>query len=85
MMENEYPVVTALEPEWRNPDVDPPPRGSTIWMLTRGGIGVRGTWSDDGSYLAWSPMPAMPQWLKDKLHRAYGAPVPNALPAAEQQ
>lgn len=34
-----------------------PPGGAKVLLLTVGGICVTGTWSDDGRYLAWSPMP----------------------------
>lgn len=35
----------------------PPPGGAKVLLLTEGGITVSGTWSKDGRYLAWSPMP----------------------------
>lgn len=34
-----------------------PPGGAKCLLLTAGGVCVTGPWSDDGRYLAWSPMP----------------------------
>lgn len=38
---------------WR---YDSPPRGSKIFLLTRTGVAVEGTWTDDGRYIAWHPL-----------------------------
>lgn len=35
----------------------PPPGGAMVLLLTKGGETVSGTWSSDGRFLAWSPMP----------------------------
>jgi hypothetical protein len=34
-----------------------PGGGEDVTLLTRGGVAVRGTWSDDGRYLGWAPLP----------------------------
>lgn len=34
-----------------------PPGGADVLLLTKGGIAVRGVWRDDGSVIAWCPMP----------------------------
>jgi len=34
-----------------------PPGGSDVWLLTKGGISLRGKWVDSGFYIAWCPMP----------------------------
>ena len=34
-----------------------PAGGAKVLLLTKGGICVSGTWSDDGRYTAWAPMP----------------------------
>lgn len=34
-----------------------PPGGAQVWLLTKGGVSIRGTWSDSGAFLAWCPMP----------------------------
>ena len=33
------------------------PGGAAVLLLTKGGVTVSGTWSKDGRFLAWSPMP----------------------------
>jgi len=44
----------------------PPPGGAKVHLLTRDGICVDGTWTDDGRYLAWAPLP-----LRDKEKEAF--------------
>lgn len=34
-----------------------PPGGADVHLLTIGGICIRGSWKDDGSFLGWAPMP----------------------------
>jgi hypothetical protein len=34
-----------------------PPGGAMVHLLTKGGICIRGTWSDDGSVIGWCPLP----------------------------
>lgn len=34
-----------------------PPGGAKVLLLTKGCICTTGTWSNDGRYLAWSPLP----------------------------
>lgn len=43
---------------YRYPGVgDPkPPGGAQVWLLTRGGVAVRGVWNDSGAFLAWCPL-----------------------------
>jgi hypothetical protein len=42
---------------WRDPAWAPPPRGAKCLLLTEGGVAVIGLWSDDGGFVAWSPLP----------------------------
>jgi len=35
----------------------PAPGGADVHLLTIGGVCVRGTWSNDGRYLGWAPLP----------------------------
>lgn len=46
-------------PGWLYPGAGdpPPPGGAKVWLLTEGHVAVPGVWSDDGRYLAWSPLP----------------------------
>ncbi len=34
-----------------------PPGGAKVLLLTTGGVCVTGTWSDNGLYLGWAPLP----------------------------
>jgi hypothetical protein len=34
-----------------------PAGGEDVTLLTIGGVAVRGTWSDDGRYMGWAPLP----------------------------
>mgnify|MGYP003386933265 FL=1 len=54
---------------WRDPRVDPPPRGVKLNAMTEGGIVIFGNWRDD--YLAWSPLLKIPPWLRARLNEAY--------------
>lgn len=38
---------------WRYDDA---PRGSKVFLLTKGGIAVEGVWTEDGRYIAWHPL-----------------------------
>jgi hypothetical protein len=55
--ENRNMPATSGEVFWRDPDDEPPPRGTKLLLLTTGGITVTGDWRDDSNYKAWSPMP----------------------------
>jgi hypothetical protein len=57
--------VTAPVAYWLDPDEDPPPRARKLLLLTKGGVAVLGHWGDD--CVAWSPLPKIPQRLKEKL------------------
>ena len=51
--------IASDEPRYYYPGAgDPLPMGGAkVLLLTRGGICVTGIWQNNGSYLAWSPMP----------------------------
>ena len=34
-----------------------PPSGAKVLLLNQGGVCITGIWTNDGRYLAWSPMP----------------------------
>lgn len=50
------PAVSG-EVYWRDPEQEPPPRGSKLLVLTSGGVAVMGDWMDDSNFVAWSPLP----------------------------
>lgn len=61
-------VGTTTDPTtWQDPDLNPPPRGCKLHLLTTGLVAVHGEWAD-GIYVAWTWLPKIPQELKDKLY-----------------
>lgn len=46
-------VAVSQDIYWR---YDAAPRGVKLFLLTKGGVAVTGTWSDNGGYLAWQSM-----------------------------
>lgn len=59
--------LTTHELLFRDPEVDPPPKGVNMLLLNPGGVLIVGPWSDD--CIAWCPKPKIPKSLKDKLIR----------------
>lgn len=59
------PPVTAPVAYWLDPAESPPPQACKLLLLTQGGVAVLGHWGDD--CVAWSPLPKIPQRLKEKL------------------
>ncbi len=59
--------VTGPVAEWQDPEVNPPPMGSSMLLLTEGMTLVIGTWRIDGGFVAWAPKPKIPPQLKRKL------------------
>lgn len=43
-----------------------PPLGAKVLLLTTTGTCVIGTWSSDGGFLAWHPLPKVPPHIKEK-------------------
>lgn len=52
---------------FRDPDVEPPPRATSMLLLNPGGVLIVGTWSDD--CLGWCPKPKIPDALKEKISK----------------
>lgn len=63
--------VSTEEVEYLDPKAFPPPKGAQVMLLTIGGIGIRGCWSDDGSYVGWYPMPRVPAWARQLLTQRF--------------
>lgn len=61
-------IVVTNDVTWKNPEVEPPPRGRKINVLTIGGIAIQAYWSDrakkDG-FIAWYPLIDVPDWARD--------------------
>lgn len=64
-------VVTSDDPEWRDPTVDPPPQGASVFLMTEGGVLVRGVYREDGGYVAWYPFLKKPMWLRQRLDEVF--------------
>lgn len=63
--------VSTEEVEYLDPKVSPPPKGAQVMLLTIGGIGIKGCWTNDGSYIGWYPMPRIPAWAKQVLTQRF--------------
>lgn len=61
----ELPQATTDQLYFRDPEVEPPPRATSMLLLNPGGVLVVGTWTDD--CLAWCPKPKIPAALKEKI------------------
>lgn len=57
--------LTTSDLMFRDPDIDPPPRGVNMLLLNQGGVLIVGTWSDD--CWGWCPKPKVPQSIKEKM------------------
>jgi hypothetical protein len=44
-----------------------PAGGEDVTLLTIGGVAVRGSWSDDGRYIGWAPLPGRDRRKEDLL------------------
>jgi len=49
----------------RDPDIHPPPKGTSLLLLNAGGVLTIGNWSAD--CIAWCPKPKIPQSVKEKM------------------
>jgi len=63
----ELPHATTDQLYFRDPEIEPPPRATSMLLLNPGGVLIVGTWTDD--CLAWCPKPKIPQALKDKINK----------------
>ena len=68
---NHEGVATAIHPSWYDPEVDRPPAGVLMNLLTVGGREVEGYWREGGGFIAWSPKMKVPAWAKERMQQAY--------------
>lgn len=59
--------LTTDQLYFRDPDVEPPPKGVNMLLLNPGGVLVIGQWSDD--CWGWCPKPKIPDSIKQKMTR----------------
>ena len=61
---DKFQQATTDQLYFRDPDVDPPPRGTSMLLLNPGGVCVIGVWSDE--CIGWCPKPKVPKELRAK-------------------
>lgn len=61
----EIKQMTTDQIWFRDPELEPPPKGTSLLLLNAGGVCVIGTWSDD--CLGWCPKPRIPYTIKSKM------------------
>lgn len=68
-----HQVVSAIAPEWRNPEVEAPPVGRKITVMTWGGIQTETVGANNTAveFAAWAPLIDKPDWLTEKLQARY--------------
>ena len=63
----ELPQATTDQLYFRDPDIEPPPKATSMLLLNPGGVCIIGVWDD--SCIGWCPKPKIPQALKDKISK----------------
>jgi hypothetical protein len=61
---DKFQQATTDQLYFRDPDIDPPPKGTSMLLLNPGGVCVIGVWSND--CIGWCPKPKIPKTLKEK-------------------
>lgn len=61
----ELPQSTTEQLYFRDPEVEPPPKATSMLLLNPGGVLIVGVWTDD--CLGWCPKPKIPEALKEKI------------------
>lgn len=64
----ELKVAVSDSVYFRDPLVDPPPKGKKIGLLTKGGIYTVGLWDDD--CIGWLEVPKIPYSIKQRMKNA---------------
>ena len=57
---------TAWESYWIDPQEQTPPIGKKLLLLTQYGVAVLGHWYAEGQFIAWAPLPKIPESIKRK-------------------
>jgi hypothetical protein len=65
---DKFQQATTDQLYFRDPDVDPPPRGTSMLLLNPGNVCVIGVWDD--TCIGWCPKPKIPKELKAKHAKA---------------
>lgn len=65
-------VASAQSTKWKDPLVEPAPRGVTIQILTASGRQISGQWIPNTPFfIAWAPLMKTPDWAKERMSLAY--------------
>lgn len=66
-------IVTADTAYWRNPDLEPPPIGTKLTVISWGSVQMEAQWTRDANevFAAWAPLIKKPPWLIDRLNQHY--------------
>ena len=59
--------TTAVDPDYYWRSVESAPRGVSIWLLTRHGVGVTGQYTGQSDIVGWCPKPKVPKYIKELL------------------
>lgn len=59
--------LAAPHPDFLHPADSPPPLGTTLLLLTRGGVCVKGPWDPETGCVAWAPLPKISAQLRARL------------------
>jgi len=57
-------IATAPAAEWQPL---PCPRGTTVLLLTKWGVCVKGIWYAQGQFIAWAPLPTIPDEMREQM------------------
>jgi len=63
--------ATCTDYEMLDPEVNLPPKGVDLHVLTIGGVVVRSPWKDNAGFVAWYPFFKVPAWAKARMNKAY--------------
>lgn len=78
-------VATADVSEWQS--MRSVPYGAKCLLLTPGLVAVIGSYTPGANYLAWAPLPKIPQWLRcqieEQYHRDRAGGAKDSNPQAE--
>lgn len=77
-MQTEHQRARAMVACWRDPDIDPPPRGETLQLLTYNRQQVKGVWNDT-DYAAWAPLLKVPESISKRILLHFFRNAPEML------
>ena len=61
---NQPTTQTAPVAELFDPEIHPPPRGTTLLVINQGGVLIKSTWFNGA--MAWGYLPQIPQSVKNR-------------------